>query len=69
MKTDELETLDLEDLQLLYDRSVEDFRNSLLRGTPWDQVQERRFQVSVVSIALYERLQLAHQNPAEYANR
>jgi len=69
MNNTDLNTLDTETLMQLYDQALEAYKTSLLGGTPWEGVQEKRFVVSTLSIALYERLQSSTAHPAENPNR
>ena len=55
IEQNEISRLDLEGLQQVYAKALSELRTSLLNGTPWEEVQEHRFQVTTLSIALHER--------------
>ncbi|GAA4335576.1 hypothetical protein [Flaviaesturariibacter amylovorans] len=65
----EITRMDLDGLQLEYAQALSELRSSLLNGTPWEQVQEHRFQVTTLSIALHRRLQSGSLDPAQHRNR
>ncbi|RYZ00859.1 MAG: hypothetical protein EOO11_00120 [Chitinophagaceae bacterium] len=69
IEENELGRLDLDALQGVYAKALADLRTSLLNGTPWEEVQEHRFQVTTLSIALHRRLRSGSLHPAEHRNR
>jgi hypothetical protein len=52
-----------------YGQEMEKFKQSLLNGTPWEEVQQCQLNVTAVSNELHNRLQLGSKHPAEYSKR
>jgi hypothetical protein len=61
----EIEMMDLETLQELYEESVNDLNYSLLNIVPWEEVEAQRQKVSKYGFALYKRIQSRTGHPGE----
>ena len=65
----DLSRLDQVALQDAYNGATRKLCEALLNGTPWEDVQEQRFLVTTLGIALYKYRRRGSGNPAEHPKR
>ncbi|TCZ67905.1 hypothetical protein [Flaviaesturariibacter aridisoli] len=63
------ERMDIESLRRAYTREMDQFKTSLLNGTPWEEIQQCRLNVSSLSVALHNRLSTANRPRAGHTRR
>lgn len=56
--------MDMTALQRVYSQEMDRFKASLLNGTPWEEVQECRLNVTALSFELHKRLSNSGKHPA-----
>jgi hypothetical protein len=67
MGQNELLQLDLKTLKVMYAKAASQLKRALIDGTPWDDVQEIRHDVTDLEAALYQKVRMP--NPAENNTR
>jgi hypothetical protein len=69
LNASEYSRMDIIALRDLYNREMDKFKESLLNGTPWEELQQCRLTLTSLSVELHNRLRPDGTNPAENLTR
>lgn len=61
--------MEQQELQEAFERAASQLKNALLSGTPWEEVQEHRFQVTTLEIALHRYRRNTGGDPSQSPRR
>jgi hypothetical protein len=62
----EFNHLDIDVLQVLYQKEVNRLKEELLAGASWESVQERKNRVTELAIVIHKKKYPLYFNPAEF---